>query len=110
MTDDNDGATMGNVIWIDEGRIKHRLGEMVGGRVDEGLNAMPDAEADRFRGGSIANRASHGRMPMSSGTTGPFAPNGRGDTTSLASRRRKTTPPVGSGHTTTKDQTWGAAR
>ena len=35
-------------FWIDEGRIKHRLGEMVGGRVDEGLNAMLDAEADRF--------------------------------------------------------------
>ena len=56
MTDDNDGATMGNIIRIDEGRIKHRLGEMVGGRVDEGLNAMLDAEADRFRGGSRYER------------------------------------------------------
>ena len=32
MTDDNDGAPMGNIIRIDEGRIKHRLGEMVGGK------------------------------------------------------------------------------
>ena len=56
MTDDNDGATMGNIIRIDEGRIKHRLGEMVGGRVDEGLNAMLDAEADRLCGGSRYER------------------------------------------------------
>ena len=48
---------VGHIIRIDdEGRIKHRLGEMVGGRVDEGLNAMLDAEADRFRGGSRYER------------------------------------------------------
>ena len=29
MTDDNDGASMDNVIRIDEGRIKDHLGEMV---------------------------------------------------------------------------------
>ena len=48
MTDDNAGAVMDNVIRIDEGRIKDQLGEMVRGTVEEALNAMLDAEADRF--------------------------------------------------------------
>jgi putative transposase len=38
---------MGQVIQIDEGRIRDHLGEMVRGTVEEALNAMLDAEADR---------------------------------------------------------------
>jgi putative transposase len=38
--------TMGQVIQIDEGRIREHLGEMVRGTVEEALNAMLDAEAD----------------------------------------------------------------
>jgi len=36
------------VIQIDEARIRDHLGEMVRGTVEETLNAMPDAEADRL--------------------------------------------------------------
>ena len=57
MTDDNDGAMMDNVIRIDEGRIKDHLGEMVRGTVEEALNAMLDAEADRLCGASRYERS-----------------------------------------------------
>jgi transposase-like protein len=39
---------MGEVIQIDEARIRDHLGEMVRGTVEEALNAMLDAEADRL--------------------------------------------------------------
>ncbi|MBG6178763.1 hypothetical protein IWQ55_006619, partial [Labrenzia sp. EL_208] len=48
MTDEIDGKEMSNVIRIDEARIKDHLGEMVRGTVEEALNAMLDAEADRL--------------------------------------------------------------
>src|SRR6516165_5493307 len=41
---------MGQVIQIDEARIRDHLGEMVRGTVEETLNAMPDAEADQLCG------------------------------------------------------------
>ncbi len=50
MTDDDEGKEMSNVIRIDEARIKDHLGEMVRGTVEEALNAMLDAEADRLCG------------------------------------------------------------
>jgi putative transposase len=50
MTDEIDGKEMSNVIRIDEARIKDHLGEMVRGTVEEALNAMLDAEADRLCG------------------------------------------------------------
>ena len=37
---------VGQVIQIDEGRIRDHLGEMVRGTVEEALNAMLDAKAD----------------------------------------------------------------
>ncbi len=40
-------TSMGQVIQIDEARIKEHLGEMVRGPVEEALNAMLEAEADR---------------------------------------------------------------
>jgi putative transposase len=39
---------LGKVIEIDEGRIRDHLGEMVRGTVEEALNSMLDAEADRL--------------------------------------------------------------
>src|SRR5918997_2254747 len=42
--------SMGQVIQIDEARIKDHLGEMVRGTVEEALNAMLEAEADRLCG------------------------------------------------------------
>ena len=53
---------MGQVIQIDEARIRDHLGEMVRGTGEEALNAMLDAEADQLcqrrrknqpRGGAI---------------------------------------------------------
>jgi len=56
--DDNekDGESMGEVIRIDEARIKDHLGEMVRVTVEEALNAMLDAEADRLCGAARYER------------------------------------------------------
>src|SRR5215210_4083427 len=49
--DEKTGTTpMGQVIQIDEARIRDHLGEMVRGTVEEALNAMHEAEADRLCG------------------------------------------------------------
>ena len=57
MTDDSDGAAMDNVIRIDESRIKDHLGEMVRGTVEEALNAMLDAQAERLCGAARYERS-----------------------------------------------------
>jgi len=55
---------MGQVIQIDEARIRDHLGEMVRGTVEETLNAMLDAEADRLCGaGRYERRKSIKPMP-----------------------------------------------
>src|SRR6187402_2784295 len=46
----SDEKPMGEVIQIDEARIRDHLGEMVRGTVEETLNALLDAEADRLCG------------------------------------------------------------
>ena len=46
----SDEKPMGQVIQIDEARIRDHLGEMVRCRVEETLNAMLDAEADQLCG------------------------------------------------------------
>ena len=48
MDENGETKPMGQVIQIDEARIKDHLGEMVRGTVEEALNAMLDAEADRL--------------------------------------------------------------
>src|SRR5918999_487746 len=48
---------MAQVIQIDEARIRDHLGEMVRGTVEEALNAMLDAEADRLCGASRYERS-----------------------------------------------------
>ncbi len=50
MSDDRKEGPMGQVIQIDEARIQDHLGEMVRGTVEETLNALLDAEADRLCG------------------------------------------------------------
>jgi transposase-like protein len=57
MSDDVKGVAMGQVIQIDEARIKDHLGEMVRGTVEEALNAMLDAEADRLCGAARYERS-----------------------------------------------------
>src|ERR1019366_6363957 len=53
----SDEKAMGQVIQIDEGRIRDHLGEMVRGTVEETLNAMLDAEADRLCGAGRYERS-----------------------------------------------------
>ena len=51
------GQVMGQVIQIDEARIRDHLGEMVRGTVEETLNAMLDAEADQLCGAGRYERS-----------------------------------------------------
>ena len=53
----SDEKSMGQVIQIDEARIRDHLGEMVRGTVEETLNAMLDAEADRLCGAGRYERS-----------------------------------------------------
>ena len=57
MDDDNKAEPMGQVIQIDEARIRDHLGDMVRGTVEEALNAMLDAEADRLCGAGRYERS-----------------------------------------------------
>lgn len=66
MTDDGKNDDMGQVVRIDEARIKDHLGEMVRGTVEEALNAMLDAEADRLCGAGRYER-SEGRTDTRAG-------------------------------------------
>src|SRR6476469_4323631 len=50
-------ARMGQVIQIDEARIRDHLGEMVRGTVEETLNALLDAEADKLCGAGRYERS-----------------------------------------------------
>ena len=54
---------MGQVIQIDEARIRDHLGEMVRGTVEEMLNALLDAEADRLCGAGRYERKARTAMP-----------------------------------------------
>jgi transposase-like protein len=67
MSDEEKGEAMGQVIQIDEARIKDHLGEMVRGTVEETLNAMLDAEADRLCGAGRYER-SEGRRDTRAGS------------------------------------------
>lgn len=58
---------MGEVIQIDEARIRDHLGQMVRGTVEEALNAMLDAEADRLCGAGRYERT-EGRRDTRAGS------------------------------------------
>lgn len=63
-----DGFTgMGEVIRIDEARVRDHLGEMVRGTVEETLNALLDAEADRLCGAGRYER-NEGRQDTRAGS------------------------------------------
>jgi len=53
----SDEKPMGQVIQIDEARIRDHLGEMVRGTVEETLNAMLDAQADQLCGAGRYERS-----------------------------------------------------
>src|SRR5260370_12381398 len=57
MSEDDGLKAMGQVIQIDEARIRDHLGEMVRGTVEETLNAMLDAEADQLCGAGRYERS-----------------------------------------------------
>ena len=65
----SDEKTMGQVIQIDEARIRDHLGEMVRGTVEETLNAMLDAEADQLCGAGRYER-SQARQDTRAGSYG----------------------------------------
>jgi len=57
MDENETPKPMGQVIQIDEARIRDHLGEMVRGTVEEALNAMLDAEADQLCGAGRYERS-----------------------------------------------------
>lgn len=57
MKEEDEGKAMGQVIKIDEARIRDHLGEMVRGTVEETLNALLDAEADGLCGAGRYQRS-----------------------------------------------------
>ena len=67
MAEERMDGSMGQVIQIDEARIRDHLGEMVRGTVEEALNAMLDAEADRLCGAARYER-SEGRKDTRAGS------------------------------------------
>ena len=67
MDDSGESKPMGQVIQIDEARIRDHLGEMVRGTVEEALNAMLDAEADRLCGAARYERT-EGRQDTRAGS------------------------------------------
>ena len=70
----SDEKPMGQVIQIDEARIRDHLGEMVRGTVEETLNAMLDAEADQLCGAGRYDAARLGRTPGLAVTIGRCRP------------------------------------
>jgi putative transposase len=66
MDEKPEAKPMGQVIQIDEARIRDHLGEMVRGTVEEALNAMLDAEADRLCGAGRYERTA-GRQDTRAG-------------------------------------------
>src|SRR5260370_4709758 len=48
MEEDSKGTDLGNVIRFDDERVRDHLGRIVRGTVEETLNAMLEAEADRL--------------------------------------------------------------
>jgi transposase-like protein len=61
MGEDKEAPGVGNVIRIDEERIRDHLGRIVRGTVEDTLDALLDAEADRLRGATRYERTEAGR-------------------------------------------------
>src|SRR5215472_9814378 len=67
MEEDSKGTGLGNVIRIDDDRIRDHLGKIVRGSVEETLNALLEAEADRLCNARRYER-SEGRRDLRSGS------------------------------------------
>lgn len=70
----NDEKPMGQVIQIDEARIRDHLGEMVRGTVEETLNAMLDAEVIGFAAQDVTSAAKRVRIPEPAAMIGRCKP------------------------------------
>jgi putative transposase len=86
----NDENAMGQVIQIDEARIRDHLGEMVRGTVEETLNALLDAEADRLCGAGRYER-SEGRQDTRAGNYERTLETRAGDVTLKVPKLRRQT-------------------
>jgi hypothetical protein len=73
MSEDTEAKVLSNVVRIDEDQIRDHLGKIVRGSVEETLNALLDAEADRLCNAARYERrrrvATRGRGPMSAACT-----------------------------------------
>ena len=69
MSEDDALKAMGQVIQIDEASIRDHLGEIMRGTVEETINALLDAEADRLCG--VTNEAKASRKTTIYGYAGP---------------------------------------
>src|ERR1700692_1565370 len=78
MSEDDGLKAMGQVIQIDEARIRVHLGEMVRGTVEETLNTLLDAEADRLCGAGRYERT-QGRQDTRAGSYEPPVPPAGGE-------------------------------
>ena len=68
-------SRVGQVIQIDEARIRDHLGELVRGTVEETLNAMLDAEADQaLRRSAVTSAARLVRTPGPAAMSGHCRP------------------------------------
>ena len=74
MSEDDGLKAMGQVIQIDEARIRDHLGAMVRGTVEETLNALLDAEADRLCVQDVTSGAKAGRTPGQEATNARCTP------------------------------------
>ena len=74
MSEDDGLKAMGQVIQIDEARIRDHLVEMVRGTVEKTLNALLDAEADRLCSAGRYERSKAGRIPGLAATNARCTP------------------------------------
>src|SRR3974377_1056274 len=86
----NDENAMGQVIQIDEARIRDHLGEMVRGTVEETLNALLDAGAGRLCGAGRYER-SEGRQDTRAGSYERTLETRAGDVTLKVPKLRRQT-------------------
>jgi hypothetical protein len=74
MDEKSEAKPMGQVIQIDEARIRDHLGEMVRGTVEEALNAMLDAETHPLCAPGGTSATKHARTPGPVTTSGRWRP------------------------------------
>ncbi len=88
MGKDIKSSELGNVVRIDDERIRDHLGKMVRGTVEETLNALLDAEADRLVGAERYERG-EGRRDHRSGHYKRKLQTGAGEVTLKVPRLRR---------------------